>query len=84
MRKVHKDQAERILEFLCTKVLTGKKEQDREIASIALTTVIGEISGQELSCLVIRQVVPTLLQGIQVQVSVCSSCNKPTLSVVQL
>lgn len=68
MRKVHKDQAERILDFLCTKVLTGKKEQDREIASIALTTVIGEISGQELSCLIVRQVVPKLMQGIQAQV----------------
>ena len=69
MRKVHKDKAERILDFLCTNVLTGKKEQDREIASIALTTVIGEISGQELSCLIVRQIVPKMLQGMQAQVS---------------
>ena len=74
VRKVHKDQAERILDFLCTKLLTGKKDQDRENASVALKSVISEITGQEVPGLVIKQVVPKLLQGMQAQADVATSC----------
>ncbi|EIE20950.1 TIP120-domain-containing protein [Coccomyxa subellipsoidea C-169] len=65
VRKVHWEQAERILDLLCARLVSGKKEQDREIASIALKTVINEISGAELSGLVVKNVVPKLLQGMQ-------------------
>ena len=82
VRRVHKDQAERILDFLCTKLLTGKKDQDRENASVALKSVISEISGQEVSGLVIKQVVPKLLQGMQAQADVATACMDIMNSVV--
>lgn len=69
MRRVACEQAERILEFLCTRLLSGKKEQDRETASIALKTVINEISDPKLSDLVVKNVVPKLLQGMQSKVA---------------
>lgn len=68
MRRVHNNQAERILDFLCTRLVSGKKEQDREIASIALKTVINDISSPELSGLAVKQVVPKLLLGMQSKV----------------
>ncbi len=74
VRRVNKDQAERILDFLCTKLLTGKKDQDRENASVALKSVIGEVTGQEVPGLVIKQVVPKLLQGMQAQLDVATAC----------
>lgn len=69
MRRVACEQAERILDFLCTRLLSGKKEQDRETANIALKTVINEISDPKLSDLVVKNVVPKLLQGMQSKVA---------------
>lgn len=66
---MHWEQAERILDLLCARLVSGKKEQDREIASIALKTVINEISGAELSGLVVKNMVPKLLQGMQSKVA---------------
>lgn len=72
VRRVHWEQAERILESLCTRLVSSKKEQDREIASIALKTVVNEITGPELSVLVAKNVVPKLLLGMQSKVAFSS------------
>ncbi|BDA42511.1 Cullin-associated NEDD8-dissociated protein 1 [Coccomyxa sp. Obi] len=77
VRRVACEQAERILDFLCTRLLSGKKEQDRETASIALKTVINEISDPKLGDLVVKNVVPKLLQGMQ-------SKEHPDLAIASL
>jgi cullin-associated NEDD8-dissociated protein 1 len=69
VRKVQANQSERILDFLCTHLVSGRKEHDRETASIALKTVVNEISGTDLANLVVKQVVPKLLSGMQSKVS---------------
>lgn len=68
VKKVQPIQAERILDFLCTRLVLGKKEHDRETASIALKTVVNEMSGPDLTTLVVKQVVPKLLLGMQSKV----------------
>lgn len=43
VKKIHEGRVVEIVESLCQKLLTGK-EQQRDIASIALKTVVAEIS----------------------------------------
>lgn len=53
-----------MLDVLCEKLVNGKKEAQRDIASIALKTSIAEISGGALAHVVVKVVTPKMLQGI--------------------
>jgi hypothetical protein len=52
-----------IVESLCQKLLTGK-EQQRDIASIALKTVVAEISSGNVAQCVVVSLTPKLITGI--------------------
>lgn len=67
VQRVQHDKADKILDTLCTRLVTGKKEADRESASISLKTTILDLPGDTAKS-VLRHVVPKLLQGTQTQV----------------
>ena len=67
MQRVQPDKADKILDTLCTRLVTGKKEADRESASISLKTTILDLPGETAKS-VLRHVVPKLLQGAQTRV----------------
>lgn len=67
VQRVQPDKADKILDTLCTRLVAGKKEADRESASISLKTTILDLPG-ETSKSVLRHVVPKLLQGTQTKV----------------
>lgn len=58
-----------ITENLCQRVVSGKKEQQRDIASIGLKTVIAEVpTGSQATALVSRMT-PFLIEGMSKKVS---------------
>lgn len=63
MKKVHEGRVVEIVESLCQKLLTGK-EQQRDIASIALKTVVAEISSGNVAQCVVVSLTPKLIKGI--------------------
>jgi len=63
VKKVHEGRVVEIVESLCQKLLTGK-EQQRDIASIALKTVVAEISSGNVAQCVVVSLTPKLIKGI--------------------
>jgi len=53
---------------LCDKLLNGK-DQHRDIASIALKTVVAEVSTQSLALSILQTLTPQLIKGITGPVS---------------
>lgn len=53
---------------LCDKLLNGK-DQHRDIASIALKTVVAEVSTQSLAQSILQTLTPQLIKGITGSVS---------------
>ena len=62
VRKVHEQQVEDIMVQLVQQVLTGKEEQ-RDICSIGLKTVVLEIPGA-MATTAVRQLAPKLVSGV--------------------
>ena len=63
VKKVQEGRVVEIVESLCQKLLTGK-EQQRDIASIALKTVVAEISSGSVAQCVVVSLTPELIKGI--------------------
>ena len=63
VKKVHEGRVVEIVDSLCQKLLTGK-EQQRDIASIALKTVVAEISSGNVAQCVVVSLTPKLIKGI--------------------
>ena len=74
VQRVQHDKADKILDTLCTRLVTGKKEADRETASISLKTTILDLPADTAKS-VLRHVVPKLLQGTQTQVDTHSATS---------
>eukprot|EP00741_Cyanophora_paradoxa_P025544 tig00000383_g24650.t1 len=64
VKKVHESQVEEIVDTLCTHLLKGKEEQ-RDISSIGLKTVINELPANTVAHCVAKRLVPKLLSGIR-------------------
>lgn len=56
-----------MIQVLCQNLLTGKKEQQRDIASIGLKTVISEIPGSALALVAVKKATPHMVDGIKVR-----------------
>ena len=67
VKKVSENRVIEISDTLCTKLLTGK-EQQRDIASIALKTVVAEISSGSVAQGVVGLLSPKLVKGISTSV----------------
>lgn len=63
VKKVSESRVVEIVDSLCTKLLTGK-EQQRDIASIALKTVVAEINSGSVAQGVVGLISPKLVKGI--------------------
>ncbi len=63
MKKVNEGRVVEIVESLCQRLLTGR-EQQRDIASIALKTVVAEISSGSVAQCVVVSLTPKLTKGI--------------------
>ena len=68
MRKVTEPRVMEMTSQLCDKLLNGK-DQHRDIASIALKTVVAEISTQSLAQSIIFSLSSQLIKGITAPVS---------------
>ena len=68
VRKVDEQRALDVVFSLCDKVISGKKEQQREVASIGLKAVIAEIPSGPLAAKATTQIAQTMLQGTGKQV----------------
>jgi cullin-associated NEDD8-dissociated protein 1 len=68
VRKVDEQRALDIVQSLCGEVISGKKEQQREVASIGLKAVIAEIPSGPLAAKATTQIAHTMLQGAGKQV----------------
>lgn len=69
MKKVSEARVVEMANKLCNKLLNGK-DQHRDIASIALKTIISEISSSSLAQSVLISLTPQLIKGITATVSV--------------
>lgn len=67
VQRVQPDKADKILDTLCTRLVAGKKEADRESASISLKSTILDLPGETAKG-ILKHVVPKLLQGTQTKV----------------
>ncbi len=63
MKKVSECRVVEIVDSLCQRLLTGR-EQQRDIASIALKTVVAEISSGSVAQCVVVSLTPKLIKGI--------------------
>lgn len=63
MKKVSEARVAEMTDKLCDKLLNGK-DQHRDIASIALKTIISEISSVPLAQSVLVSLTPQLIKGI--------------------
>jgi hypothetical protein len=63
VKKVNEGRVVDIVESLCQRLLTGR-EQQRDIASIALKTVVAEISSGSVAQCVVVSLTPKLTKGI--------------------
>lgn len=53
------------MDSLCTKLLSGKREQERDVAAIGLKTVVTDLPGGAVATLVVRRLCPKLVAGVQ-------------------
>eukprot|EP00192_Tetraselmis_astigmatica_P000226 CAMPEP_0117662728 /NCGR_PEP_ID=MMETSP0804-20121206/8205_1 /TAXON_ID=1074897 /ORGANISM="Tetraselmis astigmatica, Strain CCMP880" /LENGTH=1235 /DNA_ID=CAMNT_0005469641 /DNA_START=95 /DNA_END=3802 /DNA_ORIENTATION=- len=77
VNRVAAGQVDVVLQVLCHNLLAGKKEQQRDIASIGLKTVISEISGGALASTAVKQATPKMVEGInskEASFDVCNEC----------
>lgn len=68
VRKVSEVRVVEMTSKLCDKLLNGK-DQHRDIASIALKTVVAEVSTQSLALSILQTLTPQLIKGITGPVS---------------
>lgn len=73
-KKVREQQVLEMTNRLCDKLLNGK-EQHRDIASIALKTIVSEVPSSSIARNVLVSISPKLIKGITAPVS----CSKLTL-----
>lgn len=63
MKKVSEARVVEMTGKLCDKLLNGK-DQHRDIASIALKTIVAEVSTQSLAQSILHSILPQLIKGI--------------------
>ena len=68
MKKIREQQVLEMTNKLCDKLLNGK-EQNRDIASIALKTIVAEVPNATVAQSVLVSISPKLIRGIVTQVS---------------
>ena len=68
VKKVHEQQVVEMTNKLCDKLLNGK-EQHRDVASIALKTIISEVPTSSVAQSVLLSISPQLMKGITDPVS---------------
>ncbi|XP_073147010.1 cullin-associated NEDD8-dissociated protein 1-like isoform X1 [Henckelia pumila] len=66
VKKIREQQVLEMTNKLCDKLLNGK-EQHRDIASIALKTIVGEVPSPSIAQSVLVSISPKLIQGITAQ-----------------
>lgn len=69
MKKVSETRVVEMTNKLCDKLLNGK-DQHRDVASIALKTVVAEVSVSSLAQSILISLSPQLIKGITTAVSV--------------
>lgn len=74
MKKVREQQVLEMTSKLCDKLLNGK-EQNRDIASIALKTIVAEVPTSSVAQTVLVSISPKLIRGITTQVSAVYSSS---------
>lgn len=77
VKKFNEHRVVDIVETLCTRLLTEKEQQKRDIASIALKTVVAEINSGSVAQCVVASLSPKLIRGIattETRVEVKSEC----------
>lgn len=72
MKKIREQQVLEMTNKLCDKLLNGK-EQNRDIASIALKTIVAEVPTSSVAQSVLVSISPKLIRGIITQVSLIRS-----------
>ena len=75
-RKVGQARVEFLVESLSDKLVAGKKEQDRDIASIGLKTVVAEASGGQLAQVLVKKVTPKMVEGLKSTVGLHSPAKR--------
>lgn len=68
MKKVTEERVVDMINKLCEKLLNGK-DQHRDIASIALKTLVAEVATQSLAQSILGSILPKLTYGITAPVS---------------
>ncbi|KAG6408683.1 hypothetical protein SASPL_131701 [Salvia splendens] len=68
VKKIHEQQVLEMTNKLCDKLLNGK-EQNRDIASIAVKTIVAEVPNATVAQSVLVSISPKLIRGIVTQVS---------------
>lgn len=63
MKKVSEARVVEMTNKLCEKLLNGK-DQHRDIASIALKTIVAEVATQSLAQSILVSILPQLIKGI--------------------
>lgn len=67
-RKIADARLQDITESLCPRIVSGRKEQQRDIASIGLKTVIAEVPAGSHATVLVSRMTPFLVEGISKQV----------------
>ncbi|KAK9835209.1 hypothetical protein WJX81_005880 [Elliptochloris bilobata] len=65
VQRVSTAHVEDLVDSLCSKLLSGKREQERDVAAIGLKTVVTDLPGGALATLVVRRLCPKLVAGVQ-------------------
>ena len=65
VNRVAEVQVGHMIHVLCQNLLSSKKEQKRDVASIGLKAVISEISGGSLGLVAIKNVAPCMIGGVK-------------------
>jgi hypothetical protein len=68
VNKVAEPRSEEMCRQLCNTILTGKKAEQRDIASIGLKTIIAEVSVQAVAAKIATNITANMLQGTANQV----------------
>lgn len=68
MKKIHEQQVLEMTNKLCDKLL-NVKDQHRDIASIAIKTIVAEVPSVSVAQTVLVSITPKLIQGITGPVS---------------
>lgn len=68
MKKISDARVVDMTNKLCEKLLNGK-DQHRDIASIALKTIVAEVATQTLAQSILSSILPQLIHGITAPVS---------------